>query len=130
MNTHFVMKKILIICFCILPFVACNHQNNQQAEKPNTDKEEKTISQEPTKKRIGSFTLEAELFHVIGHPDGSAIIKDAHRTETIELNEYDDGSLYMTGGDHIGGWVRYSELDGYEYECNDTHNNIYAFNAR
>ena len=70
------------------------------------------------------ITVRAEVFHYIGDLY-TGTYKDAHRKEDIIIDVYDNGNMYLSRGLHNP--VSYSQLNGYEYECNIS-NDIWAFN--
>lgn len=125
------MKNYLLLVLAIGLMCSCHdsaHSNNYDSEK-SVDDNYSVRTEEHQKKPVRTVSVIAEVFHVIPHTyDGGSSIKDANRTTTISLTIYDDGSVFMSGGDFNGGWVRYSRLSGYEYECNSTGGDVYAFN--
>ena len=121
-------KFISFLCFTlgILGCFACTNTKNNTSTEDYSSYSEPDYTQQPTKKVINTIHVRAEVWRVV-QEGTNWYEKDAHRKETIELNVYDDGSMFYTSGDGIGGWVRFSRLPGYEYECNNS-STTYSFN--
>jgi len=106
-------------------------QSNTLAYPPSTGQNEPTKrivpqnQQTRSPQKTKSVTVRAEVFHLINNYDGTHTIKDANRKKSITIDVYDDGNMYLSEG--FLSAVRYSNLHGYEYECN-MGNDIYAFN--
>lgn len=106
-------------------------QSNTLAYPPSTGQNEATKrivpqnQQTRSPQKTKSVTVRAEVFHLINNYDGTHTIKDANRKKSITIDVYDDGNMYLSEG--FLSAVRYSNLHGYEYECN-MGNDIYAFN--
>ena len=100
---------------------SAHRENDNDGE--NVDSTVYYEPQKPAQIAVHTTYVEAEVFHFINYYNGSGHIKDANRTITVRITEYSDGTLSCSHG----GSVRYSDLPGYEYECNDG-NNIFAFN--
>lgn len=87
--------------------------------------------EENKKAYVTSLAINAEVFNLIQSYENGKIryyLKDANREERITIYFYKDGSMFLKGGDSYGGWVRYSSISGYEFECNRTGGPTYAFN--
>lgn len=120
------MRKYLILL--ALPLLAFRCSDAGKSSAPTNGGQTQQTSQ--SQKQVQStVTVTAEVYHSVPMNDGSGMyeIKDANRKEQIKINIYDDGTMFMVGGDMIGGQVRYTRISGYEYEANNSHS-IYAFN--
>lgn len=128
------MNRLTLLFAVAIVLNSCNLKGDNDSQSNNTSAQQyettsaEPVQTEPTKKLTRTISVEAEVFHVINNYDGTYTDKDANRTQIIKLDVYDDGSMFMQGGDPYGGWVRYSKKDGYEYECNRTGGDVYAFN--
>ena len=116
------MKNIIVALLFIV--CGCNDGKNKSSQNENTPNytPSKPIEQ---KKSVKKFRVKAEVFHYIDNYDGTHIVKDANRKEEIEIVIYEDGSMYCSQG--MPPYVRYTDISGYEYECN-RNNDIWAFN--
>lgn len=124
--------KLIQFLIIVLFLMSCSNNNttstsNNQEEQTDTSPIVEPVEQE--KRLVGIATIEAEVFHTINNYDGTYTDKDAGRTELIKIDVYEDGSCRLEGGDPIGGIVRYSKKPGYEFECNRTGGDVYAFNG-
>ena len=120
------MKKYLILLALPLLAFRCSDSGKSVTSTNDVQIQQTTQSE---KKVQNTVTVNAEVYHSVAMNDGSGMyeIKDANRKEQIRINIYDDGTMFMVGGDMIGGQVRYTRIPGYEYEANNSHS-IYAFN--
>ncbi len=122
------MKKTSILFTCLLSLVLASCQKENKTDYSNESQINTPLHEEPEKRLVGSITVDATIFHVIPNYDGTSTLKNSNKTRSITLNLYDDSSAFLQGGDLIGGWVRYSKLSGYEYECNYSGGDVLAFN--
>jgi len=125
--------KFIILAYLALNLCSCdtrtNNSSSTQSNEPNIQ------TQIPVKSEVvpiivKSFTVSAEVFHFIPNVDtGGCFIKDANRKENVQIDEYSDGKMRLRGTDWDCGIIRYSKLDGYEYECHIPGGPLYAYNV-
>lgn len=117
------MKKICtFLLFISFVFISSCNRGNQASSVKEQPEDTQPLPSSTVKQII---TVRAEVFHYIDNLDGTGTYKDAHRKEDILIEVYDNGEMYLLKGLH--NVVSYSQLDGYEYECN-IRNDIWAFN--
>lgn len=132
-------KLIGVILLAMVLCTSCDLIAKKLGYKPITEETKSTAIEEnhtneystSTSTVVKTFYVKAQIYHFIENAGGcGGHEKATNNYSDIKISVYSDGDVYCTSITHLGFPlpVRYSNTDGFDYECNSG-NTIYKFNT-